>query len=375
MQIDSDFEGGSIKILDASNPAAVTLALRHDSAADYRQWFHFRVRGAKGTPCELRIVNAGESSFPGGWDGYRACASYDGESWRRVPTKYRHGALTIRHKPRRDVVTYSYSPYYSSERREALIAQAQASRRASVVELGKTLDGRPMRVIVVGDQGRPVRRIWIIAHQHPGETMAAWFMEGALWRLLDEADPVAEALRRKAVIYLVPSMNPDGCARGNHRTNAAGRDLNREWLYPSMEASPEVYLVREAMVDGGVDLFIDVHGEESIPYVFAFGAEGIPDYSRRLARLEEKFASTLERVDGEFQREHGYERDAPGQADLRFATNYVGQRFGCLSQGLEMPFKDNANREDKTAGWSPDRSRSFGRSVVETVLACVSALR
>jgi hypothetical protein len=40
-----------------------------------------------------------------------------------------------------------------------------------------------------------------------------------------------------------------------------------------------------------------------------------------------------------------------------------------------MPFKDNANREDKTAGWSPDRSRSVGRSVLEAVLACVSTLR
>jgi murein tripeptide amidase MpaA len=375
MQIDSDFEGGSIEILDASDPSSIELALDHDNAADIRQWFFFRVTKAKGTPCVMRIVNAGESLYPGGWDGYRACASYDGEVWRRVPTRYRDGVLTIRHKPRRDVVTYAYFPYYSSDRREALIALARSSRRASVVELGRSVEGRPMRVIVVGDQGRPLRRIWVIAHQHPGETMAAWFMEGMVSRLLDEADRAAAALRRKAVVYLVPSMNPDGCARGNHRTNAAGRDLNREWLYPSMEASPEVFLVREAMVDGGVDLFVDVHGEEAIPYVFAFGAEGIPEYSDRLAGLEHLFTSTLARIDGDFQRKRGYDRDAPGQADLRLASSYVAQRFDCLAQGLEMPFKDNANREDKTTGWSPDRSRAFGRSVVETLLACVDSVR
>ncbi|MFS8068404.1 MAG: hypothetical protein ACMG6S_18760, partial [Byssovorax sp.] len=117
-----------------------------------------------------------------------------------------------------------------------------------------------------------------------------------------------------------------------------------------------------------------VHGDESIPYVFAFGVEGIPSYSERLSRLEDLFARTLERIDGDFQRERGYERDRPGEADLRLATEYVAERFGCLSIGLEMPFKDNANRPE-AGGWSPERCRHFGRSVVETALACVGSLR
>ena len=32
--------------------------------------------------------------------------------------------------------------------------------------------------------------VWIIARQHPGESMAEWFVEGLLERLIDEADPV-----------------------------------------------------------------------------------------------------------------------------------------------------------------------------------------
>ena len=374
MQIDCDFEGGSITILDASDAARATLALRSDNACDFRQWFYFRVRGAKGVPCALQIVDAGESSLPGGWDGYRACASYDGALWRRVSTKYRGGALTIRHTPRRGVVTYAYFPYYPSARREALVAYARSSPRAAVVELGTSVEGRPMHLIVVGDPERPVPRIWIIAHQHPGETMAAWCMEGLLGRLLDEEDPVAAAMLDEASVYVVPTMNPDGCARGNHRTNATGRDLNREWLYPSLEESPEVFLVREAMIESGVDLFLDVHGEEAIPYVFSFGAEGIPGYSERLAELEELFTSTLAGIDPDFQRERGYDPEPPGGADLRLASSYVAQRFNCLAQGLEMPFTDNANRPDKAVGWSPDRCRGFGRSVLEALLVCVDSL-
>jgi murein tripeptide amidase MpaA len=170
-------------------------------------------------------------------------------------------------------------------------------------------------------------------------------------------------------------MNPDGSAHGNHRTNVAGRDLNREWSSPSLEASPEVFAVHKALMDGGVDLFLDVHGDEALPYVFAFGAEGVPRYSERLAQLEELFASTLIRVDGDFQREHGYDRDPKGEADLRLANMYVAEQFDCLSLGLEMPFKDNVNRPDAEVGWSPERCRHFGRSVLEAALACIDLLR
>ena len=375
MQIDCDFEAGSIDILEASDPSAISLALRRDNASAFKQWYYFRVRDAAGVPCTFRIVNAGESSYPGGWEDYRACASYDGESWFRVPTEREGGSLILRHTPERDLVAYACFPAYPGERHETLLAQARASSRASVLELGRSVEGRPMSVVSFGDQGRSVPRIWIIAHQHPGETMAAWFIEGLVWRLFDDGDPAACALLDKAQIYVVPSMNPDGRARGNHRTNAAGRDLNREWLSPSLEASPEVFHVRQAMVDGGIDMLLDVHGDESIPYVFAFAVEGIPSYSERLATLEELFTGTLERIDGEFQRERGYDRDAPGEADLRLATEYVAERFNCLSVGLEMPFKDNANRPDEAEGWSPERCRQLGRSVVEAVLACVDSLR
>ena len=42
-------------------------------------------------------------------------------------------------------------------------------------------------------------------------------------------------------------MNPDGSWRGHLRTNASGANLNREWLEPSKERSPEVLAVRNFM--------------------------------------------------------------------------------------------------------------------------------
>ena len=375
MRIDSDFDGGSIQVLDASDPSWVTLSLRPDSASDFRQWFFFRVEGAEGTACAFAIVDAGGSSYPDGWSGYRAVASYDGDTWFRVPTERDGDTLVLRHTPSRPLVAYACFAPYPTERHLALVARAAASPRAEVVTLGQSIEGRPVSAVVFGDQLRPARRVWIIAHQHPGETMAAFCVEGLLARLLDDGDPVVRALLDKAVIYVVPRMNPDGSAHGNHRTNAAGRDLNREWESPSREASPEVLAVREVLDDGGIDLFVDIHGEEAIPYVFDFGAEGVPSYGEKLAYLEGRFRDAMSRASSDYQREEGYDRDGPGEADMRVATNWVAERFGCLSIGIEMPFKDNQNDPDAELGWSPDRSRRLGGALIEAVLSVVDELR
>ena len=208
-----------------------------------------------------------------------------------------------------------------------------------------------MNLVVLGDEGDDDRlKIRISARQHPGETMAEWFAEGVLERLLDPTDALARALLERANVYLVPCMNPDGGVLGNLRTNAAGRDLNRSWADPCPEATPEVWAVRQRMIETGVDLFLDVHGDERNPYIFAAGCEGNPGYSARLDALEDLFMGSLSELDSDFQREYGYDRDAPGEGDLTTASNWVGESFDCLSLTLEMPFKDNANHPDPEEG-------------------------
>jgi murein tripeptide amidase MpaA len=375
VDIDTDYDSGKIAVLDASDPGDVELALLPDNAASFMQWFSFRARGVAGEACRFRIGNAGEATYANGFEDYRAVASYDGDAWFRVPTEYEDGELTLLHTPEEDQVQYAYFAPYPFARSVELVERARASERARVERLGESADGRPMDVVVVGAEGRGAMRAWLIGRQHPGEPHGAWFVEGALERLLDEDDPVARALLDRFVFYLVPMMNPDGAARGNHRTNALGLDLNRQWRKPDRHASPEVYLVQRALLDGGADVFFDAHGDEDIPYVFAAGCEGNPRYTARLDRLEDVFQDRLIELDDDFQREHGYEHDHPERKNLAAAANWVGQRFDCLSLTLEMPFSDNANRVDERFGWSPDRCKSFARSTLEAVLACADELR
>ena len=116
--------------------------------------------------------------------------------------------------------------------------------------------------------------------------MAEWCAEGMIARLLDEHDGVGRELLDKAVFYIVPNMNPDGSVRGHLRTNAAGVNLNREWQNPSLNQSPEVYLVLQEMERVGVDMYLDLHGDEALPYNFVAGSEGIPSFDQKTSQEE-----------------------------------------------------------------------------------------
>ena len=375
MKISTRFDAGALTVTDLSNPADIRLALRPDNASDFAQWFYFRLQGAAYQNCVMHFENAAQAAYPDGWEDYQACASYDRQNWFRVPTRYENGVLTIEHTPLANSIYYAYFEPYSSEQHLNLLGDAQGSGLCQIDDLGSTVEGRDMNLLTIGNQVQSDLKVWVIARQHPGETMAEWFVEGLLARLLDPQDAPARALLDQATFYIVPNMNPDGSALGNLRTNAAGANLNREWLAPTLEKSPEVYYVREKMRATGVDLFLDIHGDEAIPYVFVAGTEGVPAYNERIAALEAQFKAAFAAASPDFQDEHGYEKDAPGQANLSMATAWVGENFGCLAYTLEMPFKDNHNLPDDDFGWNGQRSLRLGEAVLSAVLNVLPYLR
>ena len=368
IQVSSRFDSGNIEVVAAEDPGAVRLRIARDGAADFFQWFHFRVSGVRGVPLTLAIENAGAASYPKGWEGYRAVASTDRRAWRRVDTAYDGGVLTIRHTPDADVVWFAYFAPYSLERHEDLAARAQAGGTARLERLGTTLDGRDLDMLSFGSGDKP---LWVIARQHPGESMCGWFMEGLVDRLCDPYDPVARAIMAKATLRVVPNMNPDGVYRGHLRTNAGGANLNREWREPSLANSPEVFHVVRRMEATGVAMCLDVHGDEALPYNFIAGYEGIPNPSEaHLARLV-RYKDELARLTPDFQTQHGYPKPAPGQGNLTTSTGHIASTFRCAAMTLEMPFKDTANNPMPEVGWSPERSMLLAGHCLEAMLLMI----
>lgn len=371
IKISDQFDAGAIEVAHADNPAAIELKLRKDSHADFLQWFYFRLQGARGKACTMRFLNASDATYPDGWENYQAVASYDREQWFRVPTTYDGKVLTVTHTPQHDSVYYAYFEPYSWERHLQLLARVERADFAQVQDLGTTIDGRDINLAIIGNP-EATSKVWVIARQHPGETMAEWLVEGVIDALLDRANPFARKLLQHAVFCIVPNMNPDGAVRGNLRTNAAGVNLNREWVAPSMEKSPEVFLVRNKIHEVGCDLFLDIHGDEGLPHVFVAGCEMLEGFSAQQAAEQQVFIDSFKLASPDFQTEHGYEPSKYKEDMLQLASKYIGHTFKCISLTLEMPFKDNANLPDVAVGWNGARSARLGAAMLQPILRAVA---
>lgn len=368
MQIHTDFDGANIECLEINQADNIRLRIKTDHNSEHLQWFYFRLTGAKGVDCRLVIENADQVSYVDGFRGYQAAVSCGDGEWRRTETSFDGKHLIISHRPATDSTYFAYFAPFTWERHRQLIDRALRSPLVQYHPLGQTLDGRVMELLQVGEYDSGKKTAWIIARQHPGETMAEWWMEGFIDRLLDQNDAVSRDALKHYVFYIVPNMNPDGSVRGHLRTNAVGKNLNREWLEPSMENSPEVFLVREKMQQTGVDFCFDVHGDEALPYNFIAGAQGIPSWNDNKQQQLDAFQHYLAKINSDFQTEKGYPVAAPGKANLTMCTSYIAEHFNCLAMTLEMPFKDNANAPIPETSWSPVRCQKLAHSCLDTIL-------
>jgi len=367
LNIDADFDGGNI-IVEAVDDAGADLLIGQDADGPWFQWFFFRVRGGAGKALTLRILNAGASAYPDGWPGYRACVSTDGETWTRAATIFADGVLEIAHESRADAVWFAYFAPYGLDCHQRLIARAAAAPGVEADVLGRSVDGRPIDRVSLG---MGPRQVWLLGRQHSGETMASWWMEGALDRLLDGGDPVAVALLKAARVHLVPIVNIDGAARGHLRGNAAGLDLNRQWHAPDPVRAPEIAAVLAAMDATGVDFSLDVHGDETLPHVFIDGCDVDPLATAVQIAGVDRFRQALLAANPAFQTKVGYPPTYGGDQAPGMCTRAVARRFGAVGVTLEMPFKDSLDAPDPVAGWSPEASRRMGHDSLAAVLAAL----
>lgn len=371
--ISSGFDGGNIESLNCEDPQNIRLNIHYDAGDEFYQWFYFRLTGTRGQRYTLHIENAGASSYPAGWKDYNVVASYDQSEWFRISTDYQNGVLSFSITAESDAIWFAYFAPYTLHQHNTLIAQCAAHSNVSAQVLGQTLDGRDIDLLQIGDANKPLK-IWAIARQHPGESMAEWWMEGYLDRLLDMDDAVSKALLDKAVFYVVPNMNPDGTYRGYLRTNAAGINLNREWDKSSPDQSPEVFYVLQKMQETGISLHLDVHGDEALPYNFIAGTEGVHSWSKERKALQEMFKSNLKDINPDFQTTIGYPISAPDSANYGICSSYLAENFNCLAMTLEMPFKDTADSPDERYGWSDVRSAKLGASCVDAIYSVLPKL-
>lgn len=365
MRIDANFDAGNI-IVEEMTEASTALAIRSDTGAKFYQWFYFRVTGTPGIARAFRIANAGSASYPTAWPGYNALASYDEQTWFRVPTQFDGTNLIFEHQAAEETTSYAFFIPYPAARRERFLKECESSPLVTRRQVGTSLQGRPLDLLVIGDEQRAVKKVWIIARQHAGEPMAEWCMEGLVRRLLDTRDRVAQELISKATLYLVNNMNPDGSIAGNLRANAAGVDLNRAWNDPQPNA-PEVIAVRQLIGATGVDFFLDVHGDEERPFIWLVGPHPdnvTPDNDRLQKAFERKLAEKYIELQPKPET-----TPAPSQPDSGMSVDYIAATYHCPALIIELPFKETVSASGQRDSLLAEGCMGLGRSCVEVLNA------
>ena len=245
---------GSYEILGAH----VDICLANEIEGAASQWFFFQVLDHRaGEPIHFSVLNEGRSLYPRGWINYRPVYSSDGHRWERVDAASFTGKGTLEfviQKPPTSFFVAWYEPY-TLTRFLKWISRIRQKGGVNVDVSSNDFISLTMGRAVTGS-------IVIIARQHPGETMASFFIEGLLNGLLEYyLSPSKASLLELFEVKIYPLMNPAGVRRGRHRYSEGSVDFNRSW----MNDNPPIELQqvkRELKEIRALHCFFDIHGDE-----------------------------------------------------------------------------------------------------------------
>ncbi len=366
--INTSFENASPLYweVDAANLIHVYLIYDQERSSPNRangHWF-FEVQAAPNTRCTLVLHN-----FDNVWNGRKGSpisdrticyVSEDARTWRLAPArKTDDNCLRIEMAIRfGSLYVARLEPYRLSDL-EAFERRIREDRRVEITIIGKTVEGRELEIIRVGDPNA-AGRVFLRARAHPWEAGGNWVIEGLVERLLG-GDKDAERYLGRYCVYIMPMANKDGVVRGRTRFNLLGADLNRKWDEPPDPAvNPENHALEEwlksRIAKGRTPhLLIDLHNDEGGQLHVSRPNVDLDRYLRNMQRLEAML------------REHTWFTEGSTREGFR--------NPGSIGEGLLERFGVNACVLELNANWiaglnapvSAERWKLFGARLCEAL--------
>jgi hypothetical protein len=126
----------------------------------------------------------------------------------------RRETLTFTQKFNNDAyvcMRYPYTPGYNQRYLDSLTKNPAVR----VITVGTSKEGRPLRVVKIGDGGEAEEKrkpcVLIYAREHPDEQDSSWVAQGAIEYLISDAVE-ASRLRQQFTFFVIPMLDPDGAA-------------------------------------------------------------------------------------------------------------------------------------------------------------------
>jgi Zinc carboxypeptidase/Cytosolic carboxypeptidase N-terminal domain len=285
MKVRTDFPGGSA-VVDKIDARAQRVEFRPggDLKRGWLCWWYFKVDGLRpGETLTLDLAAADRFAFCD-----RASFSLDGKTWQHTPVAKRvAGHFVYELKVDADHVWIAWGPPFVLADAKRLVDGAAKKVKADVFELTKTSRGRSVWAIKIDETGsdapdRPI--VWIHARQHAWETGSSWVCKGFVeWIVSD--DPEAVALRKQAVIVVVPIVDVDNVEDGCGGKSQEPHDNNRDWsetpIHPETKAM--LPLLRRYGLKSRAGYYVDLHNpapDDPAPFFFVAAESKLTPKSR-----------------------------------------------------------------------------------------------
>ncbi len=199
---------------------AILVTPEHVPPINPSPWYAFRysAEGAEGISVRLDYLGARHRYSP---------KLIRGASVTQVPaTVSENGASAQVQLPAGEGLVAAQEPF-DAARHAVLLDRLASLPQAERLELGRSLDDRPISALRLGDSAAP-SLVVLLGRQHPPEVSGAVAMEAFLLGLADQV-AAGRIANGRIQFLVVPLLNPDGVARGHWRANRGGKDLNRDW--------------------------------------------------------------------------------------------------------------------------------------------------
>lgn len=265
IKISSNFDAGNIlkKRSEKINGICIhTLEINKDPypktvKKKYQNWYYFKVSNNKGIKCRYIIENL--VNIDNDWKGHNVVYTYDHKTFYRHPTIFneKKNYITWDFISKKKDVWFSYYIPYSRNRVYKLNKKISRNKNVTKIIIGKTTLKNKIEALRFG---KGLKNVYIIARQHPGETIGSWMLEGFLTTFFsNKMKQKAKSLLNKYTFHIISMVNPDGVQLGHWYTQKNGHNCNREW---NSKKCPEIRMVYNYINKEKGDIFFDFHGDE-----------------------------------------------------------------------------------------------------------------
>ncbi|HBG23761.1 MAG TPA: hypothetical protein DDX10_01560 [Rikenellaceae bacterium] len=280
IRFSTSFDSGSIgsyKLMDSVwvkrgvKDSILTLSYEIDSRFDpinpidtalrpSARWYHFKMEGVKDKQLFLTIRNS---------EVIRPFYSYDGVNYTRFESVENIYKGSINKIFTRDTVYISHFVPYPYSRNRDKIDQWRVMPDVKHEVIGTSYLGLPIEMLTITDESAndaKKKKIWIHGRSHPSESPASWHLEGMV-DIITSDTPFGKELRKNAIFYIVPFINPDGVIGGFSRSSSTGVNIEVNWDRPDSLTMPEIKVLKKSLErvtsEAPLDLLLNMHSQIS----------------------------------------------------------------------------------------------------------------